>query len=394
MNAVRKQILIAIDWYLPGYRGGGPITSVANLVDALGGEYDFSIITSDRDYAQKDAYPGIEADTWVTLSPHCRVWYCSAEAGSYRHFRRLIADTEYDLLYLQSMFSLRFTIYPLWNSRSNKPEVPVLLAPRGMLHAGALSLKPLKKKLFLALLRITGIHKQLRFQATDEQEIIDIRQVFGADTAVLRAPNLPSMKQTAWVSIPKEPGVLRLVFLSRLTEKKGLHFILEWLREQRANVQLDIVGPDEEQGYWQRCEQLIAALPPHIQVRKHPPAPPEEAVAYLQAAHCFVMPTLGENFGHAIFEALGVGRPVLISDQTPWRDLQARQLGYDIPLKNQREYHDALQQLAAMDQVEWDRWAQAAWTYAAAFIADGKLLAENEQLLQAAMLPEANKPQV
>ena len=44
----------------------------------------------------------------------------------------------------------------------------------------------------------------------------------------------------------------------------------------------------------------------------------------------FLLPTGGENFGHAIFEALSCGVPVLISDQTPWRGLEAiaRRLGF------------------------------------------------------------------
>ena len=146
MTTPRKRILIAIDWYLPGFRGGGPITSIANLVDALGDEYDFLIVTSDTDQGESKPYLEIPTDRWVESGPHCSVWYCSAEGRGYRHFRKLLGETEYDLLYLNSMFSLRFTIFPLWSSRAAKPEVPVLLAPRGMLHAGALSLKPLKKK--------------------------------------------------------------------------------------------------------------------------------------------------------------------------------------------------------------------------------------------------------
>jgi glycosyltransferase involved in cell wall biosynthesis len=385
MSEDRKRILIVIDWYLPGFRGGGPITSIANLVAAMGDRYHFSIITSDRDYGQKAPYPGIATDEWIDRGPQERVWYCSPEAASYRHFRRLISDTNYDLLYLQSMFSLRYTIFPLWNSRSQKPEAPVLLAPRGMLHAGALGLKPLKKKFFLALLRFTGIHHQIQFQATDDQEVIDIQQIFGAKTKVLQAPNLPKLMQPPFAGLHKQPGTLRMIFLSRLTHKKGLHLLLEYLRDQTAQIRLDIIGPDEEAGYWSRCQELIAALPAHIEVHKHAPLPPEEAIAQLQAAHCFAMPTLGENFGHAIFEALGAGRPVLISDQTPWRNLQARHLGFDIPLKHRQGYHQAIQELAEMDQVTWNQWAQASWAYAADFIAHSGLVAENVALLTRAM---------
>jgi glycosyltransferase involved in cell wall biosynthesis len=44
------------------------------------------------------------------------------------------------------------------------------------------------------------------------------------------------------------------------------------------------------------------------------------------------MPTTHENFGHAIIESWGFGRPVLLSDNTPWKELQKEGLGYCTPL--------------------------------------------------------------
>ena len=44
------------------------------------------------------------------------------------------------------------------------------------------------------------------------------------------------------------------------------------------------------------------------------------------------LPTAGENFGHAIQEALAAGCPVLISDRTRWRDLAPKGVGWDLPL--------------------------------------------------------------
>ena len=40
----------------------------------------------------------------------------------------------------------------------------------------------------------------------------------------------------------------------------------------------------------------------------------------------FVFPTLGENFGHVIFESLEASTPVLVSDQTPWKSNYKRGL--------------------------------------------------------------------
>ncbi|MFN8397397.1 MAG: glycosyltransferase [Bacteroidia bacterium] len=355
----RKRILVFIDWYLPGFKGGGPITSIANMVAALKDEFDFWIVTSDRDAGESKPYPGIATETWLD-GDGCKVWYFSKAGLSYAAVRRLIGETDYDLLYLNSMFSVGFTIYPLWGGRAAKPDVPILLAPRGMLHLGALALKPLKKKIFLGLIRALGIQKHIHFHATDSVEVEDIRRVFGKETKVTEAPNLPQPWQAEWVDLPKSPGTLRLVYLSRLSEKKGLHLVLEWLRDLKGEVSLEVVGPDDEPGYGDRCRKLIAALPSNIQVTEMGALPQNEGLSRLRAAHAFVMPTMGENFGHAIFEALNAGRPVLISDQTPWRDLVEARAGWDIPLADAGKFREALEQLVMMDHPTWESWARAA----------------------------------
>lgn len=44
------------------------------------------------------------------------------------------------------------------------------------------------------------------------------------------------------------------------------------------------------------------------------------------------MPTFNENYGHAIVESFVAGLPVVISDRTPWRNLEKINAGWDIPL--------------------------------------------------------------
>ncbi|MEM7036285.1 MAG: glycosyltransferase [Bacteroidota bacterium] len=367
MSEGPTRILVSIDWYLPGFKAGGPIRSVANLVEALGGDFHFSIFTSNTDYGEKEGYADIETDTWVELSPHCRVWYSSREKRSYRHIRTLIRDTEYDMLYLNSMFSLKFTLFPLWNSRSQKPEVPVILAPRGMLHPGALGLKSRKKKLFLWLLRMIGVQKHVTFQATDPAEIEHIRGVFGEKAEIVEVPNLPRMDALAFQPAEKKSGALRMVFLSRISAKKGVLLLLEALEKQTAHIELDLYGPDEEAGYWAACEAIIARLPKNVTVRKLAPVPPSETLSLLQGYHLFAMPTKGENFGHAIFEALSAGIPVLISDQTPWRGLAEKGVGADLVLDGPGGFAEVIAAYAEMNAEEWRQNAEASWAYARDF---------------------------
>ena len=57
---MNKKILIFIDWFTPGFKAGGPIKSVSNIVNSLFNEFDFYIITSDRDINETEPYQNIE----------------------------------------------------------------------------------------------------------------------------------------------------------------------------------------------------------------------------------------------------------------------------------------------------------------------------------------------
>ena len=68
------------------------------------------------------------------------------------------------------------------------------------------------------------------------------------------------------------------------------------------------------------------------------PIEPNDLYATLKEFDLFVLPTLGENFGQVIWEALASGLPLLISDRTPWRNLTEFNIGWDLNLDNPEEF--------------------------------------------------------
>ncbi len=69
----------------------------------------------------------------------------------------------------------------------------------------------------------------------------------------------------------------------------------------------------------------------------------------------------GENFGHVIIEALAAGKPVLISDQTPWRGLENHKAGWDIPLNDKEKFISILEMLVDMEpENEYNKWSYSA----------------------------------
>ena len=59
---MKPRVLIFADWYLPGFRAGGLVTAVFNLVESIGASYDLFIFTRDRDIADTDPSPNIHPD--------------------------------------------------------------------------------------------------------------------------------------------------------------------------------------------------------------------------------------------------------------------------------------------------------------------------------------------
>lgn len=366
-------IVILAEWFAPGYKAGGPIRSCVNFALEMRSEYDIRVITTDRDYGAEQAYEEITTDTWTDFATGVKVWYFSPETLTFSALRTRIQEVNPDFLYLNSMFSLAFVIWPLWYKLRGQLNAEVVLAPRGMLHEGALQYRRLKKQLFLSLIRLSGISRRIRFQATDAQEVLDIRKQLHPAATVVEVANFPVDGTAPPASLEKQPGSLRMVFISRISPKKNLDFLLALLPRVQALVQLDLYGPVEEASYWDKCQQQIAGLPDRITVSYCGELEYPEVSPTLARYHLFCLPTHGENFGHAIFEAFAAGRPVLISDQTPWRGLANQQAGWDIPLSTPDAYIAAIDLLAQMDQQEWTNWADSAWQFAKNYVQNAGL---------------------
>ncbi|HEY4155351.1 MAG TPA: glycosyltransferase family 4 protein [Puia sp.] len=353
-------ILILTDWYEPGYKAGGPIQSCRNFVSAMHESYRLSVLTLDRDLGDTENYPGIQPGEWTHREPGLPVYYATAETLNRRLLADLIEFRNPDFIYLNSMYSYRFSILPLFLLWRKKIRAQIILAPRGMLQQGALKFKPGKKKLFIALLNVLGISRKIHFHATDEQEKRDILRQFPKAGRVEVISNFSGSVPAYSVPVKKMAGELRCVYISRIIPKKNILFFLKMLNlvPERIQLQFTIYGEVEDEKYWLRAQKVIHFLPGNIEVLYRGPLPHAEVIPAMEANHVFVLPTLGENFGHAVFEALSAGRPVLISDQTPWRGLRDEQTGWDISLDNLEAWLAALLEAADADQQAFDAWIE------------------------------------
>ena len=153
---MNPSILIALPHYRPGWKAGGPTRTIANLVEHLGDEFLFRILTSDRDYGDERAFPGIEADRWQRVGK-ADVFYMSLARRDVRAFAHALDATDYDVLYLNSFFHPQFTLAPLlayWTGLARRRSC--VIAPRGEFASAALRLKQRKKAAYLGRLVRSG----------------------------------------------------------------------------------------------------------------------------------------------------------------------------------------------------------------------------------------------
>ncbi|HYW76113.1 MAG TPA: glycosyltransferase family 4 protein [Gammaproteobacteria bacterium] len=387
---MKPVVLTFLAYYLPGFRSGGPVRTISNVVDQLGDEFDFRIITRDRDVLDDAPYPGVNVDDWNSVGK-ASVFYASPGMLGLRRVARFIRNTPHDVVYLNSFFDPRFTVFPLMARRLGmiSRAVPFVIAPRGEFSEGALALKARKKKLYLSVAHALGMYDRLRWQASSMHEAEDIRRVMGAKAReVVVAPDLPAVqvKRSECTGHLTRKAALKVIFLSRVTPKKNLEFALRTLGHVKANVEFNIFGPIEDAAYWGACQRLIRALPKNVSVGYQGSVEPAKVPEAFAGHDLFFLPTLGENYGHVIPEALSAGLPVLISDTTPWRDLEREKLGWSLPLGHgEAEFAKHIDKLAAMPLETRRSWSVAIRQKIGEKLSSHELIEANRELFQAAL---------
>lgn len=337
------KVLLLTGCYLPGYKGGGPIKTISNLVNTTSDILEYNIVTSDRDLGDKRPYSSVKIGQW-NLMGNSYVYYSETGIKGLLKICSIILKKDYQVIYLNSFFSLKFSIIPFLLATILRKNI--IVAPRGEFSEGALDLKFLKKKLYLSFFKIFSL-KNTVFQASSSFESSDIKKVLGQDAKIFIAENIGSKKYAKNLAF-KDSSALKIVFLSRISPIKNLTYALKILSKVTSPIIFDIYGPLEDKSYWQECLDIIDKIPVNIKVKYKGALDPNLVVDTLSKYDLFFMPTQGENYGHAITEALCAGLPVLVANTTPWRDLYKKGIGWDISLNESEEFINLIHKVSNM----------------------------------------------
>ena len=379
-------MIILIGAFWPGSDSAGPNQSVRGLCTALSDSFDFRIVARDRPFGSENSVADAGGD-WHDRG-YAKFRYCQvAPMKGASGLRRILRETPHELLIANGFFDREFTLPALFMRRAGMvPKAPTIVSTRGEFAGGALGLKSGRKRAMMALARRAGLHRDVWLHGTSAAEAADIERGYPFSRGVLVAPNvrvlraLPPMPEPAAGDAP-----LRLAFVGRVSPVKNLDYAIRALRDVKTRVSYDIFGPVQDAGYWATCQELIADLPEHVTVTHKGEVANEQITEVLAAYDLLYLPTKGENFGHAILDALEAGVPALISDQTPFRGLEAQEAGFDLPLDDPAGFARAIDRFAALASPLRDRWRNASRRLAERTVSESNAVGANRDMFETAM---------
>lgn len=197
-----------------------------------------------------------------------------------------------------------------------------------MLEPWALTYRSTKKRIARKFYQDALLRDARCLIATSAQELANIRKLgFANPIAVI--PNgvdldIPPLPKTS-SSLPRT-----VLFLSRIHPVKGLiHAIEAWHALRPHEWRLKIVGPSEV-GHREQLETLVQRYGLSQSVSFHGPVSGYSRYRCYYDADLFLLPSLSENFGLVVAEALACGLPVITTTGTPWSGLQREQCGWFI----------------------------------------------------------------
>jgi glycosyltransferase involved in cell wall biosynthesis len=347
----KTKILIAIDWYRPAHKAGGPITSIENLVDLLGDEphLEFYVVCGVFDYGEQQPLD-VPQKIWVTVGK-AQVQYWHPKQLGWKQWVQIYQTLQPDIIHTQGLWSPKFSILPLLAAQRYK-KAKIVVSPRGMLTPQALKQKGAMKAVVSFVLKALSAYKNVVFHSTNDQETEEIR-LYVNQANTLQMPNVPR-NLGGVIKHPKrqkQPNELHWLFVGRISPEKNPLLLLEALHLLEIPTKGYFIGGCQNEAYRQQFEEKIKVLPKQHEVEYLGEKSLEEITGFLGDADVSINTSISENFGHAMAESLSAGVPIIVGPNTPWQNLSDDKSGVVAPYSAQG-FADAMQAMAALDFAE------------------------------------------
>ncbi len=316
------KILHVVPTYLPAVRYGGPIYSVHGLCRSLAeAGHEIHVFTTNVDGPSASPVPlerPVDRDgvkVWYFPSSFLRRLYYSPSMG--RALRERTGS--FEIVHNHSVF-----LWPTWEAarQCRRKKIPYAVSPRGMLVRELIRKKnPALKNGWIFLAEKNNLENASVIHLTSEEEKKEILK-FGFKLRRLAVvPNgvdIPAEKSAAKDGLSPnvkrvlEAGTPYILFLGRINWKKGLDRLVEAMKRIPGDARLVIAGNDEE-GYAKKIEKLAAGFGVAARINFTGPVYGADKQALYENAECFVLPSVSENFGNSVIEAMASGCPAVVT---------------------------------------------------------------------------------
>jgi len=188
--------------------------------------------------------------------------------------------------------------------------VPILLSPRGTIGKYTFNNRNTGAKWLIHHLLGKRLLRKVQFHVTSKREHDSITEIVKPEN-IIEIPNFVTMPDGPFTHTARIKGIFRLLFLSRIEEKKGLDLLIKGLPLLKVPYSLTIAG-DGDPGYIEQLKQLAKSAGV-VQNIKWIGFQGKNKFNLLAEHDLLVLPSHDENFGNVVIESLSVGTAVLIS---------------------------------------------------------------------------------
>lgn len=216
-------------------------------------------------------------------------------------------------------------------------QVPTVVAPHGSLDPWVLNRSRWKKRLALRMYERKNLHRTASLHALAQPEAEDLRG-YGLHNPIAVIPNgisedwLSSMGDASGFrrKFDFAPDTRVMLFLSRITPKKGLPMLLEALAvlRQRLGAWKLVIAGVNEFGHQEEVQALVEKLALQSYVQLVGPLYGQDKCDAFAATELFVLPSHSEGAPVVILEALGASVPVLTTKASPWEEVVSHRCGW------------------------------------------------------------------
>ena len=320
--------------YKPAYIYGGPTMSVSKLCEALveAGIGTEVLTTTANGKTELDVEPNLP-----TQVDGVNVTYFKRLTKDHTHFSPALLSGLRKKIRLYTQLHLVVHIHAWWNlvsifscALAKWYNVPVVLSPRGMLtnytsgnrNAGFKSI--IHNTIGKNLLRYCHVHVTSEKEKQDVLSIIQPKSI----TIIPNLVNFPILQRSSPQPTLLPNYMFKLIFLSRIEEKKGLELLLDALAAVNFNWELTIAGSGEN-SYVESLKHKASSLNISNHIKWIGQVNNKEKFDLMAKHDLLVLTSYNENFANVVIESLSMGTPVLLSDQVGLFDyVQEKSLGW------------------------------------------------------------------